>query len=300
MSRTRPGRIAAYAIATIAAGGVAALVAGSRRWTADTNALIEKLQSGSPAGHGGLLAFPPQQLIDLPPPVARYLSFAIEAGQPAITHARLQHAGDFAASPGKWAPFTSTQFSRVHAPGFVWDARVRIAPGVTIRVRDSYADGSGAMLAKVAGLYTVANSRNTPEMASGALARFLAEAAWMPTALAPGDAGAGVTWTPVDDSTATASLTDGSTSVSLDFHFAPDGPIERVSGLRYRDVAGRGVLTRWEGRFSEYVRRHDMMVPASGEVAWLRPDGRYPYWRGRVTDITFVTDPHRDPGGVSK
>jgi hypothetical protein len=28
-----------------------------------------------------------------------------------------------------------------------------------------------------------------------------------------------------------------------------------------------------------------MLVPMSGEVAWLPPEGEKPYWRGHITEI---------------
>ena len=30
-----------------------------------------------------------------------------------------------------------------------------------------------------------------------------------------------------------------------------------------------------------------MCIPLHGEVAWLLPDGLLPYWRGRITDISY-------------
>jgi hypothetical protein len=293
-------RLAAYTVAALAVGSAATLVVSARRWAAGTTALIAALHRDTEAKPRGALTSPRQEPIDLPAPVARYLSFAIETGQPLITHARVKHSGEFAASPGQWAPFTSTQHYRVRSPGFVWDARIPMAPGIAVRVRDSYVNGKGAMLAKVAGLFPVANSQGTPEMAAGALARFLAETPWLPTSLLPGDAGAGVTWAPVDDTTARATLADGNTKVSLDFHFAPNGEISRVDGERYRDDAGRGVLTRWEGRFSRYERINGMMIPTEGEVAWLLADGRYPYWRGRVMEFTYEKSGDRSRGGAEQ
>jgi hypothetical protein len=41
----------------------------------------------------------------------------------------------------------------------------------------------------------------------------------------------------------------------------------------------------WEGRWSDYRVRDGMTVPTTGEVAWLRPDGRKPYFRGTLTAL---------------
>jgi hypothetical protein len=30
-----------------------------------------------------------------------------------------------------------------------------------------------------------------------------------------------------------------------------------------------------------------MMIPSGGEVAWLLPEGRFAYWRGRIVDAEY-------------
>jgi len=76
-----------------------------------------------------------------------------------------------------------------------------MAPLVTFRIRDSYIGGKGASEASLAGVIPVGGQRDTPEVASASLLRFLAEAAWVPTALLRGE---GITWTEIDDQNAPA------------------------------------------------------------------------------------------------
>ena len=126
-------------------------------------------------------------------------------------------------------------------------------------------------------------------MAAGALSRYLGEAVWCPTALLPS---AGVSWTPIDDSTARATLTDGAVTVSSDFHFGPRGEIVGASMMRYRDVNGRGVPTPIEAYITgEYRRVSGMMIPTAGEVEWVLPEGRLRYWRGRVVNAEYAVAP---------
>lgn len=75
---------------------------------------------------------------------------------------------------------------------------------------------------------------------------------------------------------------------ALDFRFGGDGLVESVYAPdRYRDVDGHGVPTPWEGQFRRYETRAGVKLPRVGEVAWLLPDGRQPYWRGEIDDVTF-------------
>jgi hypothetical protein len=177
------------------------------------------------------------------------------------------------------------QHFSVDPPGFVWDAAIRMSPLVPVRVRDSYLEGTGSMRASVAGLIPVVNAWGRTDLASGALHRYLAESVWLPTALLPG---AGVTWEPIDDNAARATLTDSGVSVSLDFRFNEKGEIVSVyTPARYRDVNGKGVPTPWEGHFREHERMEGVMVPREGEVAWILPEGRLTYWRGRVVVVEY-------------
>lgn len=72
----------------------------------------------------------------------------------------------------------------------------------------------GILTAKLFGLMTVMTQPNTPELAQGELMRFFAEAPWYPTALLPSQ---GVVWEAIDNTRASATLTDGTMAVKLVF-----------------------------------------------------------------------------------
>src|SRR5690606_23810556 len=130
----------------------------------------------------------------------------------------------------------------------------------------------------------VVHEAGGPELASSALHRYLAESAWLPTALLPRD---GLQWEAVNGSTARVTLRDSGVEVSLDVHFAASGAIERVEADRYRDVNGEAVLTPFVGRFRAYGEVDGMRIPLEAEVEWLLPAGPLSYWRGRITDIAY-------------
>jgi hypothetical protein len=142
------------------------------------------------------------------------------------------------------------------------------------------------MVARVLGVFTVADAEGGTEVDQGELHRYLAEAVWAPTALLPQ---CGVEWTSVDDKTASASLTVGGTVVSLDFHFGPDDLVHRVyTPARMRDVQGRFDITPWQGRFERYERRGGVLIPTSAEVEWVLPTtGAQVYWRGEIGDVIY-------------
>jgi len=274
---------------------VAALLElASRRWRAATATLVARLDAApSPAP---IARFAASELEGLPPPVVRYFRAALREGQPTVRRARLRQRGEFLVKPetNGWAPFEATQEIATRPPGFVWNARIRIAPGLAISVRDGFVDGRGRMIASMLGLIPLVRVEGTPEIAAGALHRYLAEAAWFPTALLPS---AGVVWSPLGGTSARATLEVSGTRVWLDFHFGADELVERVyTPERMRDVNGRALPTPWQGRWFDPVERDGMRVPSRGEVEWLLPEGAQPYWRGRVesVDYTFGADAGAD------
>ncbi|MCK7496613.1 MAG: hypothetical protein MZW92_41150 [Comamonadaceae bacterium] len=76
-------------------------------------------------------------------------------------------------------------------------------PGLAVHVHDAYVAGEGILHPAVMGLISLTDLRGTsPEpggVAQGEFLRYLAEAAWYPTALLPSQ---GVRWIAVDDNAA--------------------------------------------------------------------------------------------------
>lgn len=235
---------------------------------------------------GRTTAYAESEVADLPDPVRRYFRSVLRNGQPMIRMARLTQEGEFLVKeqPPKWGAFRATHVAAVSPPAFDWDARIAWAPGVKVFVRDAYVAGTGLLHAAAFGMLTLTKQRGTPELAEGELMRYLAETPWYPTALLPGH---GVSWTAIDDSSARATLTDGATTVSLDFTFDDNGLITGVwSSARYR-VNDSPTSMPWQGRFERYEVHSRIRVPVMAEVAWVGPGGPMPYWRGNITSVAY-------------
>lgn len=275
----------AAAMAAGMAAGSATVAMATRRWDRATARALRRLQAASDAAPHDDRRYDPAALDTLPAPVARYFAFALTPGQRLVRAARVRHAGSFRIRADAWRPFTSVQQYTVDPPGFVWEATIAVGPLVPVRVRDSYVAGVGAMQARAAALAPLVNERGTPEIASAALVRYLAECVWLPTALLPE---AGVSWEELDDESARATLTTGGTTVSLDVHFGLRGEIVRGTATRYRDEHGTPVLRDWVCHHREYRRVDGMMIPMAGEAAWRLPERRLPYWRGRIASVSYT------------
>jgi hypothetical protein len=273
------------AVIVVGVGAGVSVAIGLLTWNRSTAADVERMRGATRTASPGVYSW--EELASLPPPVARYFQFALAPGQLLIRGARITQRGEFARAPNAWRPFTALENFTVRPPGFVWDARIETAPLFWTRVRDSYVDGAGAIRGSIGGLISVADQARTPEMASGALLRYLAESVWLPTALLPSQ---GVQWSAIDARSARATLTDRGTTVSMTAYFASDGGILKISAMRYRDVDGHPLLTQWEGRFADYERVNGMRVPHWGEVGWQLADGWFPYWRATNVRWLFQFD----------
>jgi hypothetical protein len=232
----------------------------------------------------------PANTDDLPVPVRRFLNRSVPANAPTVRLVHLITAGEFrmGAAENSWRPFRAEQDFSVDRPGFVWDARIRMAPFLPVYVRDVYAGGRGETLARVLGAHTVAHEggeATVPDLAAGQLIRLLGETIWFPTALRPGPS---LAWTAIDDARARATLTDGGTEVSLEFTFNADGDITEVfSPDRPRSVDGAYVPTPWVVRCFDHQVRNGLRIPVGCEAEWRLPAGPLSYWRGRVVKVTY-------------
>ncbi len=263
----------------------AAFWVGTVSWNSTTRQIVEKLDATGPSQGTAAVSF--GSFEKLPAPVERYFRMALREGQPPVRSARIVHRGEFLTNPKQngWSTFTSTQNFSAGPPGFVWDASIRFAPLMDVRVRDSYLSGKGAMEATTLAIVPVMNQRDKNELNEAALQRYLAEAVWFPTALLPAS---GVVWSAIDGSHALVALTDSGVKVSLEFTFNEKDEITCIySPGRYREVGGKYELTPWLVQVRAYEERGGMRIPLEGEMSWQLPEGPQPYWKGRIIDVQY-------------
>ncbi|MEO6280288.1 DUF6920 family protein [Roseateles sp.] len=284
---SRIGR-AALGVGSVVAAAVGLVAFGNARWQRATRsqlALLEAARVTRPAGQDKI--YTTRDIEGLPPPVQRYFRAVLKDGQPLIAAATFELAGtiNMSETGEDWKPFTSWQRAVAHRPGFLWNGRVAMFPGVAANVHDSYIAGVGALHAAMLGLFTVAQVQGGGEIARGELMRYFAEMVWYPTALLPSQ---GVRWAAVDEHAAYATLVDGPISLTLLFSFDAAGLITAVHADARGAVVGKGmdkhmVMLPWDCTLSHYQLRHGVMVPTRGEVG----KGGKPYFVGDLTSLVY-------------
>ncbi len=288
-------------LGVVAAAGAGLSALGTKRWQAKTRSLAARLAAARidarddpPRATPRVTHFDRRELVGLPEPVVRFFRTVLTDGQPMVERADIEMTGrlNLSATGVRWKPLAARQSIVAHRPGFVWDARVMLFPGVALQVVDAYLAGLGVLDVAALGLFPVASLEGGGEMARAELIRCLAELAWLPTALLPSQ---GVHWESIDDRAASATLIDGPLSATLQFRFSAAGPIESMrADARAASVGKQVIMMPWEGRWSNYENHHGMRVPMRGEAAWLRPEGRRSYFVGTVTaiDHAFAREHH--------
>ena len=159
------------ALIVVVLGGMLALAYGQLHWKSATGRIAEELDAARLPIQTKV--FSASELGGLPAPVQRFFRAALTDGQEIVAGVAIEQTGTFNQSETipAWKPFTATQRGVMRRPGYIWDARIRMFPGVPVRVCDAYVAGEGILQAAVFGLFPVVNLRDAGEMAKGELMR---------------------------------------------------------------------------------------------------------------------------------
>ncbi len=276
-------------VLVLAAAYAAAFALGTWRWSGTTRDLVKQLNAGRTPPRTS--RYKETELAGLPVPVQRYFRAVLTDGQPIITAVTLTQSGTFnmSTSAAQWKPFTAKQAFTTQRPGFVWNANITLFPGMPVRVVDAFIAGEGLLRPAILGLYSMGTMHGKGEIARGELLRHFAESVWFPTALLPSQ---GVVWQAVDDTSATATMTDGPISVTMLIRFGTDGLISTIHvDERATTVGTDTVMMPWECRMSNYQTRDGMQVPLTGEALYITPQGERSYFRGTIDRLDYEFAP---------
>ena len=262
-----------------------AFLLGKYRRKSEKAEILEKLINKSSTEK--ILKVDYASLKDLPIPVQKYFRYVLTDGQSFIKTIWLEQIGKLKVTPksNDWSVFKATQIISQGSVSFLWDAKINIAPLIHVQVRDSLIESIGSGNVYLMSAISVGSDKDKPELNSGALYRYLAEAVWHPTALLPQS---GVIWESVDENKAIAHFTKFNMSIALEFSFNDLGEITGIyTNNRYGKFGNRYAKYPWEGRFSDYKEFNGIKIPTKGEVGWHLPDGWWMFWKGNIVDAKF-------------
>ena len=224
------------------------------------------------------------ELAAVPEPVQRWLRWSQVVGKPRPVTIRLKQEGQFRLAEDRgWMPYTAEQSYTTDPPGFLWSARFKMAPLLSIVGRDRYADGTGSIDMRLLSLVPVAR-KSGGALDQGAMLRYLNETMWFPAAaLSPS-----ITWSGIDANSARATMSHGGVTASATFLFDDEGRLTTMTAQRNNDDRGRP--EPWSTPISEYGEFEGVRVPVAGEGTWMYESGDFPYIRLRITAIEYNAD----------
>ncbi|EON77555.1 hypothetical protein ADIS_1958 [Lunatimonas lonarensis] len=218
----------------------------------------------------------------LPDPVRRWLSTSGAVGKPFVRVGRVeQHAAmKMQQDQSSWYDARAVQYSTFDPPGFVWSVDLKLNPMLGFVGRDRYMDGKGEMLIKLNALLPVVNERGE-KIDEGTLQRYLGEVVWYPSmALSPY-----ITWEPLDENSAKATMNYAGTQGSGVFHFSPSGDFIRFTAWRYRGNEIDASRSEWVLSVDANTEFGGVRVPSEMTATWRLPDGDWTWLKLALTDL---------------
>lgn len=216
---------------------------------------------------------------DLPPEIEAFARRGTSSARPGTVVMR--QIGQMCLAPDKgWSALTAEHTVSTAASGFVWHARVEMAPLVTAVVVDSYVSGSGRLEARLYGSAPVARAEG-PETDRGELMRYLGELAWAPEAILYNRA---LRWRRLSDSEFEVSAESSGGLAAVRLKLNEEGDITQAEAEdRPMGTGKESVPTPWRARVWDYADVGGFRIPRKAEVSWMLPEGEFVYWRGEVT-----------------
>ena len=253
---------------------VAALLAG--KWLAARQTRRDVAELFSQTKTGPVKTYDPAQLVNLPAPVQRYFRHVLKPGQQYIRSVRLQHDGQFKTDLKKdWIAITGEEYFVAEKPAYIW-----VGTTTWFSARDQYVAGQGSLTVRLLSAFPILRASG-PVFDVSELLRWLAEAVWLPTSLLPGGQ---TVWSPIDDNSATLTLTDHGHTVSCLMTFNGQGEIVRYQAQRNSDETH---IETWTGQMFDYREIHGIRIPTRASAAWVIDGVEKPYARFTVREIDY-------------
>jgi hypothetical protein len=223
----------------------------------------------------------------LPPAAKRWLERALPQHRDLPSSVRIEQEGTMDIRGGS-NPFTASGIHQASPLSFNWRARFQMLPGVWIVAEDGHRDGQGWGSARLWGIIPM-GKRTGPEVLTSQLVRNLGELPWLPTFALADPA---LTWTSAGETAFEVRTSAGDREVMVRFKVDDQGDIVRAySPSRPYEVAGGFAQAPWYSEFSNHREFGGVWIPATAVATFEKDDGPWEYFRGRITSVSFGTDP---------
>ncbi len=223
---------------------------------------------------------------ELPAPVYKWMQNTGIIEKPVINTAYVKQKALMKMKVGDraWKMAEAEQYTSMNVPAFIWTVKMDMMPLVKIRGRDKFVEGKGEMLIKLNSLINVVKEKGE-RMDEGTLQRFLGEIVWYPSmALSPF-----ITWDPIDELSAKATMNYKGTSGSGTFHFNEDGDFIKFVAHRFMGNEEDAIRYPWELTVNDYAVFEGIKVPSKMKATWKLDEEDWTWLDLEVTEIKYNT-----------
>ena len=231
-------------------------------------------------------------LAPLPEPVQRYLRVTHAVGQPRVRSYLIRFTGRIRSAPDSaWMPFEAELRSFADEPTRLFLMRARMF-GMPVEAFHRLIDGHATMRVTAVGVVPIVNDRGDAMDRAETVTLFNDMCILAPSTLV----GPGISWEPVDASTARASFTQHGHTITATLFFAADGRLVNFeSDDRARSVPdSRFAAARFSTPLRDYRDFGSLYLAGYGEARWRLPEGEFVYGEFTMRDVV-ANDTSRMP-----
>jgi hypothetical protein len=223
-------------------------------------------------------------LAHLPDPVRRFIKRSGAVGRPRPQNIRVELDAQMWRKPGQ-APMAarSLQYNFFGRPARLFLMKARMF-GLPVTARHLYRDEAAAFVVRVASLVTITD-HSGPVLTAGETVTVLNDMCFF----APGAlVDERISWHPVDDRTATATLANGPHRVSATLLFNDrDELVDFWSDDRPADDNGTLRPLRWSTPIEGYREIDGRLLPTKGSAVYAYPEGDFTYGAFTLRSIAY-------------
>lgn len=223
-------------------------------------------------------------LIGLPIIIQKWLANSGILGKQTISNVYLAQELKLKMKPEQsdWYSGRAEQYFTIEPPAFNWSVQMEISPALNVAGRDRFEDGKGEMIIKLLSLIPVAKAKNDQKVNQATLQRYMAEIVWFPSAALSQY----ITWEPIDDFSARATMEYKGTKGSGDFHFDSDGNFKKFVAMRYKD-ANAIKPVEWSVIATKTEEQNGIKIPVECEASWELENGKWTWLTLKITDLRY-------------
>ncbi len=194
-----------------------------------------------------------------------------------------------------WSNAKARQYFTIQPPGFNWTVNLKMNLGLSVVGRDKFENGKGEMAIKLFSLIPIVNSKNSEKINQATLQRYLAEIVWFPSAALSRN----ITWDPVDDFSARATMEYNGTKGSGVFHFDESGNFKKFVTMRFKDEKD-SEPTQWSVLATKTEEIKGIKIPVELKANWKLENGDWTWLKLKITDIAYNTQKIPVPNNPKK